>query len=222
MEDGILQCRIWLEWWWIEETRQHDHDVIQHHILENGGFDAFFPHWFRRKLNSQFMKKNRHRLTHFSDSTYDVAVHVRRGDEMQSVHPERWIEQPVYANVIRRICKKRPDAIIHIFSAGNNADGGWADLEKATDVCGTMVYHLDEVEFDTWTHFAAADEFVMSKSTFSYVPALFAAGHVHYPSDYWFGRLGDWSQYDSQTGEEVFDEEDDSSDDDGSDYDASD
>jgi hypothetical protein len=87
--------------------------------------------------------------------------------------------------------------VIHVYSSGKNRDGGWSVLEKelGNGVCHDVKFHLDGVEFDDWTHFVAADALVLSKSTFSYVPALFATGEVYFAQSYWSPPLAHWKTF---------------------------
>lgn len=192
-------CSIWLP---ANQVKgRTDTMILQDHLLLNGGPDVFFPLQFRQKLHSKFMEKNNHRLQHYRSQKgrFRIAVHVRRGDILDE---NRWINQDVYASVVRRICRKHGVSMhtyVHVFSSGKNRDGNWASLEGVVDTCSSVEFHLDEVEFDTWTHMVAADALVMSKSTFSEVPALLNLGEVHFPGDYGHFRLASWQVFQSKT-----------------------
>lgn len=87
---------------------------------------------------------------------------------------------------------------IHVFSSGPNRDGNWSAMQGVTDTCHSVAFHFDEFEFDSWTHFVAADALVISKSSFSLIPALFSVGEVYLPSTYWVKRLSHWNLFDDK------------------------
>ena len=187
---------------------------INNYIYAHGGIDAFFTPEVCHDIRDQFLSKNRHRLLQYDmtskteaqpDATttttyFNVAVHIRRGDILD---PSRWIQQQVFANVAKYICDTNtvtdPNirTNIHVFSAGPNRDGNWSimeglatptagdDHQPPTSICANVYFHLDEVEFDSWTYFVAADALIISPSTFSYVPALIRHDNVYYPNNFW-------------------------------------
>jgi hypothetical protein len=181
--------------------------VMEQHMKDLGGYDVVFSDEFRARVRSKFLETNRHRLTHYKDGgngEYNIAIHIRRGDITADY---RWIEQSVFANLARTLCANRPDAKIHVFSSGKNRDGSWTTMENlvqsATEngpKCASVAIHLDELEFDTWTHMVAADVFIMSKSNFGLIPSLLARGQVYFPHDYWHLRLASFHLFDAKTG----------------------
>jgi hypothetical protein len=58
---------------------------------------------------------------------------------------------------------------------------------------------LDKYEFDAWAHFVVADALVTSRSTFSYVPALFAKGKVYAPQ-WGHAPLSHWYSFRNEDG----------------------
>lgn len=177
-------------------------DPMREYMKQNGGIDAFFTESLREIIRQRYVQKNRHRLKHYSSQDYNVAMHVRRGD---IVNPSRWTTQEVFAKVARRICSSRTqqNTVIHVFSSGVNRDGGWSELEQVRDTCKNVTFHMDEFEFDTWAHLTVADELVISKSTFGYVPALISAGKIHAPHDFWHTPLAHWELFRNSDGEKI-------------------
>ena len=181
---------------------------MERHMDKLGGRELFFSNEFRESMRTKFLKKNKHRLKHFNGG-YNVAVHVRRGDILDGMG--RWIDQQVYAKVVRRICKSHPEANIHVFSSGKNLDGNWSTLESlATEEgadggarCASVSIHLDEHEFDSWTHMITADAFIMSKSSFSLIPAALSGGEVYYPHSFWHFQLSWFHTFHTETGESL-------------------
>jgi hypothetical protein len=149
---------------------------------------------------------------------FNVAVHIRRGDILD---PTRWVDQRAFANVARQICQMNtalnPNmrTNIHVFSSGPNRDGNWSMMEElaqptsatsnttATSIrtippaCANVYFHLDELEFDSWTYMIAADALVISPSTFSYVPALIRYDNVYFPMNFWHPTLSSFTVYDN-------------------------
>lgn len=177
--------------------------TIQRHMEQNGGPDSFFSPELRKTIRNLFLEKNRHRLQHYRDdeksSSYNIAIHVRRGD---IVAPTRWINQEVYATVARRICQQHRNAHVHVFSSGPNKDGNWNALESVAKNgdCASVAFHLDELEFDTWAHMVVADALIISKSAFGEIPALLCSGQVYFPHDFWHVKLSNWIIFNSQNG----------------------
>lgn len=174
---------------------------LQRHMLDNGGYDTFFTESLRDTMFQQYSKTNRHRLStdYLQPKNYNVAIHVRRGEILS---PTRWTSQSTFATVARHVCSEQRsrNTTVHIFSSGKNRDGNWTELENVADTCNNVIFHLDEYEFDTWAHFVFADELVLSKSTFSYVPALISAAKVHSPDDSWHIPLPHWKIFRNSDG----------------------
>jgi hypothetical protein len=62
--------------------------------------------------------------------------------------------------------------------------------------CANVFFHLDELEFDSWTFMIAVDALVISPSTFSYVPALIRYDNVYVPKKFWHPRLSSFVLFD--------------------------
>ena len=196
--------------------------------VRQGWRQKFLPHNHHRLRQYQDTMTHHHATdTTAAVKEFNVAVHIRRGDILD---PNRWIDQQVFANVARHICQSHPDrrTNIHVFSAGPNRDGNWSFMEALAEApppvvasdesppsdnsdssttlppltppCARVYFHLDEVEFDSWTFFVAADALVISPSTFSYVPALIRHDNVYYPNNFWHPRLSSFTIFDAVNG----------------------
>jgi hypothetical protein len=201
---------------------------ITNFININGGMDAFFTSALGEQTSRQFLLKNHGRLqqyevinqtNHFNTGRtvplqyFNVAVHIRRGDILD---PGRWIDQQVFANVAKHICQANTEknknilTNIHVFSSGPNRDGNWSIMENLAEssgdkndsapICANVYFHLDELEFDSWTFMIAADALVMSTSTFSYVPGLIRRKNVYYPKGYTHPALSSFILFDTIDG----------------------
>ena len=196
----------------------------------NGGIDVFFTSDLGEQTRRQFLLKNHDRLQQLYESAnqtsvydtepgllhqyFNVAVHIRRGDILD---PARWIDQQVFANVAKYICRSNTDrnehihTNIHVFSSGPNRDGNWTIMENLAEssgddddssapICANVYLHLDEVEFDSWAFMIAADALVISTSTFSYVPGLIRQDNVYYPNSFWHPALSSFIVFDHTNG----------------------
>lgn len=175
-----------------------EYSLLENFVNQNGGLDAFFPLEWRQSLCKRFLAHNSHRLgVGYNTSAYNVAVHVRRGDINNL--PARWTDQEVFYSVVSKICQKHRNVHARIFSSGVNKDGNWSTMERLSEICMNVTFHIDEYEFDSWTYMVAADTFVMSQSSFSYIPALLRTGEVF--TQWGSGaKLSAWKQFDGRTG----------------------
>jgi hypothetical protein len=215
-----------------------DPNKISNYIRRKGGIDLFFTPDFCHEMRRQYLLKNHNRLQQYeipapdaavaetdtksqsqvtSNDVFNVAVHIRRGDIL---HPDRWIDQQVFANVARHICQINTNknehirTNIHVFSSGPNRDGNWSIMEQLAQptttvdengntttpsttvtppICSNVYVHVDEVEFDSWTFMIAADALVISPSTFGYVPSLIRYDNVYYPKKFWHPVLSSFN-----------------------------
>lgn len=170
---------------------------IQKYMAKVGTYDQFFSEEFRAHLRTEFLR-DKPPPRHFDQGTYNIAIHVRRGDILD---PYRWIKQEVFASIARRICQQHPSAAVHVFSSGPNRDGNWSALETLVNDCGGVSFHVDEYEFETWLHMVSADAFIMSKSSFSAIPAILCRGEVYFPRGYFHVQLSHWRVFDTETGD---------------------
>jgi hypothetical protein len=178
--------------------RNEDTGMLLKHILAHGTLEDYINPTLIKIMQKGFLKANSHRIQYFNSSEYNVAIHVRRGDVNKDDFPDRWTEQSIYASIARHICTHHHKASIHVFSSGKNSEG-WSTLQSVNDTCGSVSFHLDKYEFDAWAHFVAADALVTSRSTFSYVPALFAKGKVYAPQ-WGHAPLSHWYSFRNEDG----------------------
>lgn len=101
----------------------------------------------------------------------NIAVHVRRGDSVNTAR--RFVKHNYFINVLDDIIiylnSIGKQYFIQLYSEGNRRD--LPEFEKF-EKKGTLVYRLNSDHIDTLHHMVSADILVMSKSTFSYLPAL--------------------------------------------------
>lgn len=133
-----------------------------------------------------------------------MAVHIRRGDIVVSSAQEagegketavakgmtkRWLSLDYFENIVKQVSEKIGDRLdIYLFSQGDTKD--YRCFEKY----GNVIYCFDMSDQNSFLHMVRADILVISKSSFSYKPALLADGVRICPPDFWHGypEDGNW------------------------------
>ncbi len=136
-----------------------------------------------------------------SPDKYHIALHLRRGDVQKQSHPNRWVENYEYAqvmsNIVSRYRKTNPSTPIefHVYSQGYPND--FAELLRCANVSQkvTVTLHLNESIENTIHGMVISDELIMGRSSFSYVAALYNDGIVHY-FPFWHRPLAHWNVVD--------------------------
>jgi len=113
-----------------------------------------------------------------------VAVHIRRGD-VKADNQMRYIPNSYYVDVITKIKHISQEAEIFIFSESHSSES--FDVFRQL---GCKLFLDADLEF-TWKEMIFADVLVMSKGSFSYVPAIYNSNFViYYPA--WYTKLAHW------------------------------
>jgi len=132
-----------------------------------------------------------------------VAVHIRRGDVSPYAHPARYLHHDYFRGMVDLLRGMFPQITVVILSQKDvwrplrsprhHVDADPGALERDFSDCRLL---LDAPLDLTWRVALAADVFVMSRSAFSYVPALFNPNVVvYYP--FFHSRVGHWVEVDS-------------------------
>jgi hypothetical protein len=171
-------------------------DIVlkQHARLPQGGEEIGQKHEYRgAELNDALYtaewvenmarKPRQVALSRFPKTAHRIVVHVRRGDVTRAVHPDRYLPNSYY---LRQIDKYRGSGSEVIVFCQSPSEEPLKDFEDA----GCIV-HMDGPLEDVWLTAINSDVFIMSKSGFSHVPALFAAGRVVY-HPYWQRAQDNW------------------------------
>lgn len=125
----------------------------------------------------------------FEPNTYNIAIHVRRGDIVTGQnkienHTMRWLDneyfETVLENTIKRL-KMDKQIQVYLFSQGKKED--FKEFEKFPN----LHFCLDMGAMDSFLHMVHADVLITSKSSFSYKPALLNKGLKIVPRDFWHG-----------------------------------
>jgi len=123
----------------------------------------------------------------FERGSTSVAIHVRRGD-VDPADKLRGTSDLWYLSLMEQLRRLAPNADIHVFSS---LEAGRQSSEFDAYRSRGATVHLDGDPLEAWAHFAAADVFVMAKSSFSHVPALLNGNCVVY-QPYWHRKLKEW------------------------------
>ncbi|WP_430936222.1 hypothetical protein [Saccharicrinis sp. 156] len=144
----------------------------------------------------------------FSESDFNIAVHVRRGDIIPQKNVDnpnlqmRWQDNTYFETVLSTIVDNlliNKTINIYLFSQGERSD--FAVFEKFKNIN----YCLDMSAHDSFVHMAYADLLITSKSSFSYKPALLNKGIKVCPINFWHGYPGskEWILVDEKGGFDV-------------------
>ncbi len=140
-------------------------------------------------LRERFMRASARKkdVTFYDPALFNIAVHVRRGDIMDSEgkimekYRQRWLSIDYYMTILdtlRELLKKE-NVRIYIFSQGKR------ETFKEFDKYDNVVYCLDEPEQETFGSLVKSDILIMGKSSFSYDAALLQGGIRIYPDSFW-------------------------------------
>jgi len=130
----------------------------------------------------------------FSKESFNIAVHVRRGDIVAGQktgnpnHQMRWQDNDYFLNVLCNVLaalKTKMPVAIYLFSQGKREDFKEFEAFENIHLC------LDMGAQDSFLHMVFADLLITSKSSFSYKPALLSKGIRVCPKDFWHGYPDD-------------------------------
>ena len=129
----------------------------------------------------------RGRLLYERDEGIHIALHIRRGDVTENSSNfnirMRWLDFRYYENILIQLleCLQGREAYIYIFSQGNE------DEFTPFSFFPNVRFCLDMNTQDTFWHLTQADILIISKSSFSYKPALLSSGVIIAPEQFWHG-----------------------------------
>ncbi len=166
--------------------------------------DRFIKSKTMERIRDAFWKNKGDKTMYYpdKDTKIHVAIHVRRANLDDTAYNSSALPDSYYLKVmsivsnlyLARENETGKKLHYHIFSQGKSADfvcytKNEGDLEKEDRSDVTL--HLNDSNEDTFIGMAAADVLVTSKSSFSYVAALFSDGDIlhtefwHKPCSWW-------------------------------------
>lgn len=119
-----------------------------------------------------------------------IAVHLRRGD-VKMDNQMRYVPNSYYVDVLTRIKQISPNVDISIFSESHSSES--FDVFRQL---GCKLFLDADLEF-TWKEMIFSDVLVMSKGSFSYVPAIYNSNFVIYHPA-WYAKLNHWHHTDAR------------------------
>lgn len=120
-----------------------------------------------------------------SSGSHECIIHIRRGDVNPERHPDRYLSNSFYLRIIQGIKQKHGENLDITILSESNSFESWADFDGLQIV-------LDAPIRQCWQMMMGAKILVLSKSAFSYLPAIFCNGEVIY-TDFWHAPLPHWS-----------------------------
>jgi hypothetical protein len=156
-------------------SNDSSHVVLRPGVYRESGLDGtLFTADYLQYLRSQ---------TNYTESDIDIAVHIRRGDVTpcnSKAHVAfRYLPNSYYLDLIKQHAK--PNSRVVIYSADRSFE--------SLNIFQKMGYEIEvngEVG-DVWRGIVNAKVVIMSKSAFTYVPAMLCKGKLLYPGTF---RLG--------------------------------
>lgn len=115
-----------------------------------------------------------------------IVIHIRRGDISSSSHPHRYTPNTFYLHILDALQVCLGDGLdVTIHSQSSSSESFTPFQERGAKL------KLDGPIEEAWADMITADILVLSKSSFSYVPALYNPNIVLY-QPFWHAALPNW------------------------------
>ena len=143
-------------------------------------------HQLSTKFFNAAVRKDEHLF--YDSSKFNIAIHIRRGDIVamkknnEANGNVRWLDNNYYVNVLTQTLtnlKTNKPIAIYLFSQGEKKD--FKEFEQFKN----LNYSLNTNPQNTFLHLVKADVLIISKSSFSYKPALISKGIKICPANFW-------------------------------------
>lgn len=144
------------------------------------------PTWLStvRSIAQRHVATHRRHSSTRSAQQHRIVVHIRRGDVNPHSHPERYLPNSYYLEHIQKYRRNTSEVII--FSEAVSHERFDAFLSLGYDL------RLDTLTQEVWQHAIDCDVFIMSMSSFSYVPATLSRATVVVYHPFWHAPLDGW------------------------------
>ncbi len=169
-------------------------DILKYDEIQTKNIDIINIKNLHKTHDEKLFNNNFIKLLHSSCKIYKsikqnyltVGIHIRRGD----VKPigkwaERYLYNKYYLDLINLIKTINNNCMIKIFSESKSYES-FEDFK----LLNCNLYLDKEIEY-TWTELINSNIFIMSKSSFSYVPAVYNKNIVIY-HPFWHNKLPSW------------------------------
>jgi hypothetical protein len=119
---------------------------------------------------------------------FTIVVHIKRGSKITPCRKpfkdfDPYLPNLHFQNLIDKYMK--PNARVVIFSQSDSYESFDSFKDKGYEL------HLDEEITDAWRHIVMADVAILSRSSFSFVPAVVSKGTVVY-TPFWYKPIRGW------------------------------
>lgn len=109
----------------------------------------------------------------WNQSSFNIAVHIRRGD-VHSETTDRWVEPQDILRCVASVLKRHPSSSLHVYSEGSKSSLSYLDEFNP-------VFHLESDLKSTFHHMVMADAFIMAKSSLSWSASFISTGIIYSP-----------------------------------------
>ena len=143
------------------------HFVDQNKTYRQGGVQMWFTTDWLAYIRSQI--KIQH-LNKKNDSIFEIGVHIRRGDITPCKHKDRYLPNSHYLALIDKYIARTPpgkEPHVTIYSESRSFER-WAEVQARN-----FSFSIDTTLSEVWKGMISSDVLIMSKSSFSYIPAVF-------------------------------------------------
>jgi hypothetical protein len=125
-------------------------------------------------------------------NTKKIAIHIRRGDVSKINNNSRYISIETYIKIINTLNKKYKNSIIYILTEINKDNYNEFDILKTyKNIILLANYNI----IKTLDILITADILIISKSSFSYLAALYNPNIIYY-FNFWHSKLSHWNNVD--------------------------
>jgi len=169
--------------------------IVDRHLYTRFGTRIWTAKWLEHIRAQQQQQDGTQSDQNSNHDKRRVVAHIRRGD-VDLCDPEtkdRYLSNQHYLGLLALHSKKSDH--VSIFSELKSTEG-WEDFQNHDDDYNLQ---LDQPPTLAWKEMMTADVLILSKSSFSIVPALFNRKGVVVYTPFWVQPLGHWTVVDDAT-----------------------
>jgi hypothetical protein len=162
----------------LEKTDKFIYDFENAHYIINQNPELYYNSIINDIRKLYFEKNINRELKFFIPDKKNVAIHIRTANSVDTEPHEllpgqiRYISNNTYKKIIINLANENNH--IHIFTQGS------FPIKEIETGIKNISYHIDTDTFDTFHHFVNADILVISKSSFSYLAAIYNKNNIMY------------------------------------------
>lgn len=143
-------------------------------------------HLIQEDLRHSYRSTQREKNLVYNSETFNVAIHIRRGDVTKNRHQKRYTPATKLVQVVSNLKRQLGDIDFQIYGFCVEFDDDLAQLESE----GVKIIHEFDI-FQVMDHLIHSNLMIMSKSTISYVTAILNDGIIiHEP--FLYPPLDEW------------------------------